>query len=929
MHNFKVHKIKIIAYLICSACFLLLSCNNENNKKYTIGVSQCSDDLWRHTVNDEMLREASFYPKTQLLFKSVKDDTQKQIEDIESFIEQGVDLLVISPNESAAMTPVVQKAMQHNIPVILLDRKIETQDYTAHIGGDNYQIGYEIGLYTVQQLKGKGNVVEIRGLEGSTADKERHDGFMAVIRKYPNIKIVAECRGDFLMETAQKEMEQLLTKVDNIDLVFAMNDPMAKGVNNALKQYSGKRPFIIGIDALPGDEGGIENIKKGIQNASFIYPTGGDKVIDLAMSILENKPFSKENVLYTAVVDKTNARVIQLQTDQIFEHQEKLKLMNNMLDQSILRYSNQKNLLYAVVLILFLILVLLLISIKAYRNKSVTNRKLEKQNKEIQEQADILSQQKEQLMMLSKQLEEATHDKLVFFTNISHEFRTPLSLILGPVETLLKSSHLNVEEKKLLDLVKRNSKRLLSLISQIIEFRSYENGKMKIYLTQDNISEFLQDLNVVFSDYAIQQKITFEYKTSEGDFNIWFDKEKTEKIYYNLLSNAFKYSNQQGTISVFLERIIEEGISYIKLSVFNTGKAIPQDKIKSIFDRFFKVNPHDAGTGIGLALTSVLVEVLHGKISVNSVDQVGTTFTVLLPTEPILDENVQEENIYTRGYTESLLDLENVQDEELFADIHQNNDKPLVLLIEDNADMRSFMHFTLQNDYTIIEAEDGVVGIEKALKFIPDIIISDVMMPHKDGYEVCSTLKENISTSHIPIILLTACSLDEQKAIGFDCGADAYISKPFNAELLSIRIRKLIESREKIKQVFGNNIVTESKKVTLGDVEQAFIARFKAYIETNISKPDLSVDDIAAEMDVSRVQLYRKIKSLTDYSPVELIKIIRLKYAVELLNTKTKKMAEVAYEAGFSSPSYFTKCFKEFYKESPTDYMKRISEIDK
>lgn len=926
MHNHKIRK--LLKYYLIILSLLFVSCSQQEDKKYTIGISQCSDDLWRNKMNDEMFREASFHPETHLLLKSVKDDTQKQIEDIESFIDEGVDLLIISPNESAAITPVVKKARQRNIPVILFDRKIDTDDYTAYIGGDNYQMGYEIGLYAAERLKGTGNVVEMRGWEGSTADKDRHEGFTNALQKYPNIKIIAEKRGDFLLQTAQSQMEQLLsTEQDNIDLVFAMNDPMAKGVSKALAQYSGKRPFIIGIDALPGVDGGIENITKGIQDASFIYPTGGDKVIDLAMDILQRKPIKKENILYTAVVDKTNARVIQLQTDQIFEHQEKLERMNNMLDQSIVKYSNQKILLYAVVLILVLIIILLIISIKAYKSKSRTNLILEQQNKEITEQANILSQQKEQLIFLSKQLEEATNDKLVFFTNISHEFRTPLTLIIGPVETLLASQKLTKEERELLDLIKRNSNRLLALISQIIEFRSYENGKMKVYISKANIADFLKDLNLVFSEYTIRKQINFEFQTSDDNFDIWFDKEKVEKIYFNILSNAFKYVDKDGKINVYLSRIEEDNTEYIKLSIFNTGKAIPKEKIESIFDRFFKVNPHDAGTGIGLALTSVLVEVLRGKITVESISGSGTTFNVLLPTQQIEDNNILKDDTYIKGYSESFLDTEKseMNDLSLFSNCSIDSVKPIVLIIEDNADMRSFMQVILQNDYNIIEAEDGVIGIEKALKFIPDVIISDVMMPQKDGYEVCRILKDNVSTSHIPIILLTACSLDEQKAIGFDSGADAYIPKPFNAELLLIRLKKLIENREKIKKNFSNNIINDTKKETLGDIEQAFINRFKSYVELNISNSELTVDEIAEEMSISRIQLYRKIKSLTDYSPIELIKIIRLKYAMNLLNTKTRKMAEVAYEAGFSSPSYFTKCFKEFYKENPTDYIKRIS----
>ncbi|NDV96874.1 response regulator [Dysgonomonas sp. 521] len=905
----------------------LLSCHPDKKSNYVIGVSQCSDDLWRETVNNEMLREASFFQGTKLVIKTVKDDTQQQIKDLESFIAAGVDLLVVSPNESAAITPVIQKAMQQGIPVILLDRKIDTEDYTTYVGGDNYQIGYEVGLYAAEHLKGAGNVVEIRGWEGSTADKDRHNGFITAIQKYPDIKIIAERRGDFLKDVAQEQMAQVLREESHIDLVFAMNDPMALGVHDAALKYSGKMPFIIGIDALPGEGGGIQNIQKGLMDASFMYPTGGDKVIDLAMKILSGQPFEKQNILYTAVVDRSNARVIQLQTDQIYAHQGKLETMNGMLNQSMTQYSNQRTLLYAILLILLLIIVLLVFSIKAYRTKSRTNAQLERQNKEIKHQAEVLAEQKEQLIFLSKQLEEATHAKLVFFTNISHEFRTPLTLILGPVETLLNSGTLATEQKELLDLVKRNSNSLLGLISQVIEFRTYENGKMRVYLSNSDLKQFLEDLNIVFSDYAKRRQVDFSFSSDNSSFNMWFDKEKVEKIYFNLLSNAFKHTERAGEIRVSLNKEIVDNKDYARLSVFNTGKEIPKDKINSIFDRFYKVNPHDAGTGIGLAFTSALVDVHQGKISVDSEDGKGTTFTVLLPFGHIEGDMIEDDNTYESGYTQSLIGIEpSASSDDLLLNSTTDTDKPMVLLVEDNVDMRSYMLHILQNDYTVLQAEDGEIGVEKAIKFIPDVVISDVMMPGKDGFEVCNILKENVSTSHIPVILLTACSLDEQKAIGFESGADAYIPKPFNAELLKIRLRKLIENRQKIKQTFSNSLINDTKKTTLGDMEQAFMNNFKNYIELNISDPDLNVDEIARNMGLSRVQLYRKIKQLTDYSPVELIKIIRLKYAVELLNVKSKTMSEVAYEAGFSSPSYFTKCFKEFYKENPSDYIKRISE---
>lgn len=913
-----------LTFLSISILLFLFSCKPEKESKFVIGVSQCSDDLWRQTMNKEMLREASFYQNIELKTKSVKDNTEQQIKDIESLIEDGVDLLVISPNESAAVTPIVQKAYKAGIPVILVDRKIDTDDYTAFVGADNYQIGKEAGIYSASVLNGRGNIVEIRGWNGSTSDTERHSGFIDGIKNFPDIHVVAQRRGNFLKKEAEKQMSEILKEHNQIDLVFAMNDPMALGVHNAVLNYSGRFPFIIGIDALSGEGGGIQNIQNGLQDASFIYPTGGDKVIDLAHKILNHENYKKENILYTAVVDKSNVRVIQLQTDQIFEHQEKLEKMNKALDQSLAQYSNQTTLFYVAILALIFISLSLFISYMGYRAKSRANLKLEKSNEEIKEQATALAQQKEQLISLSRELEEATQAKLVFFTNISHELKTPLTLILGPVDTLLASDNLVSEEKELLNLVKRNSERLSRLIIQIIEFRSYENGKMKAYFSRNDMGSFLEDLSSPFFDFAKRKNVDFHFQTDSSDFTMCFDKEKIEKIYFNLLSNAFKYTEIYGHIDVNLTKIMVENKSCAKLTVFNTGKAIPEDQIKNIFKRFYKVNPHDVGTGIGLALTSALVDVHNGSITVDSIDNVGSTFSVTLPFEQEdVDQEVELIDYYQQTDPESILTSSTEPSTDESNNMEES--KPTILVVEDNADVRNYIRNILKHDYTILESSDGQTGIDKAIELSPDVIISDIMMPNKDGFEVCQTLKENLSTSHIPIILLTACNLDEQRAMGFESGADAYIPKPFNAELLKIRIRKLIQNRQKIKEAYIKNLINGTNKTIVADLDQGFLNDFQAYIESCISDSELNVDEIARKMGLSRSQLYRKIKSLTNYSPIELIKILRLRYAANLLLSSKLSISEIAYESGFSSPSYFTKCFKEFYKENPTDYVKNLS----
>jgi len=866
-------------------------------------------------MNEELKREVALYQAdAEVLIRSVKDDTPKQIADIEWFIEQKVDVLVVSPNESEACTPVIEKAYQQGIPVILVDRKIATESYTAYVGANNYQIGKEAGHYAIGILKGKGNIAEVRGTKGSTSDAERHKGFVDALKNAPEVQIVAETWGNFLQADAKTQMQQLFQEHPHIDLVFAMNDPMAAGTHEAAMQFNGKIPFIIGVDAL--QQVGIQNIENNVQDASFIYPTGGEKVIELAMKILHKQPFERENILNTTVVDKSNVRILQLQTEQIAEKQAKIENINNQLSESLIQHTNQRMLLYLSITAIVLITVFLLMAIRAYRAKSKTNSELKRQ--------------KEQLEIVSKQLEEATQAKLLFFTNISHEFKTPLSLILGPVQTLLAHNSLPKEEQDLLFLIKKNSNRLLHLISEVIEFRSYENNKMQMYFTKGNLKSFLNELNSFFTDRIKQKKLNFQFLAEDTSFEMAFDKEKVEKIYFNLLSNALKFTPQEGSINVSLTKedlpLPPSKGEVAVLRVFNSGSYIPKDKQNEVFEHFYKINPDSEGSGIGLALVQALVASHNGTISVESTEGEGTTFVIRLPFS---QEQVSAKAVYDSNYIETHLDLlpslpASAEKLKLPTASPSAPEKPTVLIVEDNEDMRQFIRYILSDSHNLIEAENGEEGFEVAKKHLPDVVISDVMMPKTDGFDLCQLLKTNVATNHIPVILLTAYALDEQKQVGFESGADAYISKPFNVKLLKTRVRKLIENRKKIRESFSNFLLNETKQETLGKIEQQFITDFTQYVENSIANPELNIDEIADALGLSRSNLYRKIKSLTDYSPNELIRTIRVKYAKQLLNSKAKSISEVAYEVGFSSPSYFAKCFKDFYNESPTEYLERI-----
>lgn len=412
----------------------------------------------------------------------------------------------------------------------------------------------------------------------------------------------------------------------------------------------------------------------------------------------------------------------------------------------------------------------------------------------------------------------------------------------------------------------------------------------------------------------------------DTDFRTLADVEKLERIYFNLLSNAFKFTPENGKVTVRLSTLIKEDNRWIRFTVSNTGSMISAEHIRNIFDRFYKIDMHHAGSGIGLALVKAFVELHGGTISVESDEKQGTVFTVDLPVRTCDTHTVEDLLTSSASFASSVSESFSLNDalpigEEEEPGKSYDPSKTSVLIIDDNADIRSYVHGLLHTDYTVIEAADGSEGIRKAMKYVPDLIISDVMMPGIDGIECCRRLKSELQTCHIPVILLTACSLDEQRIQGYDGGADSYISKPFSSQLLLARVRNLIDSHRRLKQFFGDGQTLAKEDVC--DMDKDFVEKFKALIDAKMGDSNLNVEDLGKDMGLSRVQLYRKIKSLTNYSPNELLRIARLKKAASLLASSDMTVSEIGYEVGFSSPSYFTKCYKEQFGESPTDLLKR------
>lgn len=932
MYKHNLWLLLLLAMILFGAC-------SAREKTYLIGVSQCSEDLWRTTVNGEIMRQASLYDNIDVEIRSVKDDSDAQVSDIRYFIDKGVDLLVVAPNESEPLTPIISETYQKGIPVVLFDRKISGDNYTAYVGADNKNIGTVMGRSMIAYLGGKdsakGNVVLLRGTKGSTADKERYEGLMDALKEVdvPNVKIIAELEADFSKDKAYEVMKHLLNNLPidlQIDNILAFNDQMAAGARLAYNEDEhrvGHVPHVIGIDGLSGVGGGIEYMQEGLIDDTFVYPTGGDIVVEVARKILLNIPYEKENLIQTSIIDRIFVQQIADQRELFASQLVKFDELNKLTQNSLVRYTRQKQLNYALIGIVALSVISLIVLIWSYFNSRKYNHFLHAQNDKIRQQVDELELQKEQLLAMSRQLEEATQAKLVFFTNVSHEFKTPLSLIINPIKDALNREDIPQEAKSSLLVAERNSQKLLQLISEILDFRAHESGKMALQYQRTDFKKLIEATSQLFLDIMRKRKIHFSIETSEQDGidSIIIDPKRMEKVYANLLSNAIKHVENGGTILVRLRTVQVEGNPEMELSVHNSGSYIPEEVRDKLFQSFYTLDIHQNGTGIGLALASAIVDAHEGTISVESSEQMGTTFIVSMPfkTDKEVGANGDVVMISPQS-TVIYAENDEISSYQDALDEMQTSDKPVLLVIEDNVDMRQYIKSSLSADYHVIVASDGDKGISKALSFNPQLILSDIMMPGKDGIEVCKVLKANKQTEHIPVVLMTANSMEEQRISSYENGADGFLQKPFDIMTLKAMIINLLDKNSKLKSVLKNDWLIGRKSSSLSNGSSEMLNNIKHYVEEHIDEA-IGVDDMIQHLGLSRSKFYRDLKEITDYSPIDLVNLIKLRKAIDGMIHEGKTITEAAIDSGFSSSSYFSRAFLKYYNERPKDYINRMT----
>ncbi|MBC5645840.1 substrate-binding domain-containing protein [Parabacteroides sp. BX2] len=908
---------KLIIYRFCLLICILsltISCKREGEKKFVVGVSHSSiNDSWRKAMVLDMQVKASEYPGLTLQIKDAGEDNDTQIKQIREFIKQRVDLVIISANESEPVTTAAVEAFRAGIPTIIIDRKIYSEEYTTFIGADNYEIGRAAGLFINSLLKKeKTTIVEVWGREGSSSARDRHNGFSDALIHNDNVILKTVYGRWHSKET--KENIAALGLFDDIDIVYAHNDVMALAAREAIMEIDPlavKRIKFIGIDALPGKGKGIEAVSNGYLTASFVYPTGGTTAIKVAWQILNGQPVSKQYALTSALIDKENAGTLYLQTEQLADYQEQIEKQRNNLEEMLSEYRFLQNSVGLILLLLGVVGLLALYVIHIFRKVQRKNHELKRTNIQVE-------QQREELAVANRKIEQATTRKLQFFTNVSHEIKTPLTLILGPLNKLSKELPPDSPLADDIHIIKKNADRLKRVVSQLLDFRKVESNKMDMRVTEIDLITFIEDVSSYFDNMAQSKQIQYSFQHDVSSVMLWVDTDKMEKILANLLSNAFKFTPDGGTVTIRLQ----DHAGYVILSVEDNGKGIQPQNLSSVFDQFFTAD-HLTGTGIGLHLTHEFVGMHKGSIRVESEPGKRTVFFVELPKGK---SHFDESCVFAPSVTELSSGVANLDTREMDEIVNRTYDYT-ILIVEDDPDINAYLQKELKPNFRILTAENGLVAVDILAKENVSLVISDVMMPEMNGYELCKRIKSDIVFSHIPVILLTALSDDKQRMYGIASGADEFIQKPFNIEEVKLRIVRLLEERARLRNAFAQELQSPAASGLKTDkaesMDELFMRKFMALIEESYPDSNFSIEKASEMLGLSRVHLYRKVKELTGVTPTDFLRNYRLKQAAALLRQKDCNVNEAAYATGFSSPPYFSKCFKAVYNITPTEYQEK------
>lgn len=895
--------------------FIIVSCSRSpQSRTVRISFSQAmTTDDWRQQMNKSMQIEASLHPEVELNIFDAGNSVAKQIKDIERLIAARPDVIIVSPIQTKPVTGVVQKAIDSGIPVLIIDRKTEGETYTSYLGADNIEVGRNAANYIVTNGIENRQIIEITGLKGSSPADERSLGFEQVLKDHPSFSLVGRVHGDWEKHSVGTPLKKMMEEHPNVDYIFAHNDRMAFAAwETARNLGKEKRVKIIGVDGLNTVNGGLQHIKDGKLEATILYPTGGNEAIKLAVRMFRKEQVAKNNILNTIVIDKKNVEIIENQMDKIDQQQSVIDSQQGAIKIQAEEYASQNNLLRLLAILLVLILGLAGYSVFSTVFISRKKRELEKINQTV-------VSQKDEILKMSEIAQQSTDAKINFFTGLSHEFKTPITLIMSYAESLIEND--KIKGTRLTDevrLIHNNSERLLRLINQLLDFRKIEAQKFNLRASRVNLYDFSAEIMKNFRGEAVRRNITFELSAQNKETELFLDRSLMDKVYYNLISNAFKFTPDNGSIEISIRETSKE----VKISFKDSGIGIPEKELSDVFNPFFRAsNNTKNSSGIGLNLSKEFIQLHKGNIDVRSKQGAEFVITLLKGKEHLdIGEILESEqsaaisqDIFPEQIPKTISTIVSAESQERHS----------LLIIEDHIDLSSFLSTKLEDAYEIY-LSDGSNAIEQAVELVPDIIICDVNLNGTDGFGIANTLKKDLRTSHIPIIMLTALSNKESMIKGFQAGVDQYLTKPFSLAVLRQSLTNLLYNRERLRYYYTNNIYRVDPDTRFGLVEQDFVTRMNEIISRNMAsdKSKFSVEDLAEALNISRVQLYRKVKAILGISISDHINNIRLERAVEMLKSNDMTVSEIAYALGFSSPNYFSVAFKNKFGVSPKEYKK-------
>lgn len=903
-----------VSMMVVTGLMFCLSTGCDRKPTFRVAVSQCSGGEWRDKLNNEMRREALFADdfNIDIDIRCADDNPDTQIDQLRELAAASPDVILVSPAESGAVDDAIREIRHSGTPVVVFDRSTVHGDYDAFVGADNREIGRQAALYARSIMDGPIRAAELTGNMRSTPARERKSGFDATADSVADFKIVSVADAAWQGDSAYALIDSIVGKHPDINLVFAHNDPMAIAAGRRLEELGMRHSvMVIGVDGSP--EVGLKGVMDGSLDATVLYPTMGHKIMETALSVARGDSVPKINMSAPIpVIDSFDAAMYLSQHQALVEETAKIIKAKTTFDKLYEHHSVQQFFFIVLAVVTMFLIVILILFLRQYRaNKRLTER---------------LADRNEELRELNVRIESASRSKINFFTNVSHDLRTPLTIIAATVDRVLSGGNLTESQTTCIRLADKNARILTRLINQILDFNRYEESSIPLNLSETGLKDMIDEICSGFRTVADERGIAFEARVkAPAGFSLALDQEKMERVLYNLISNSFKFTPAGG--SVTLGAAVSDDRSTLICKVEDTGRGMGRDELNRLFERHFTNNADNPfGSGIGMTIVHAFVKLHGGDISADSAPGVGTSITFTLPVSHVAPQATPMAIGATEKYIEELGDVQSVR-------TAPDDEAPTLLVIDDNRDILELVAQLMGDRFTVIRASSGTSGIELAERYVPDIIICDIMMPGIDGLETCRRLKENVATSHVPVLMLTACTLDEHRIRGFANGADMYLTKPFDAEMLLRMVDSLINNRRRVIDAFSHTSAAASASrttvtsgpvadVTVPEIESRFYTRFLEEFNSSISDAGLSVEQLADRLGMNRVQLYRKLKALTSCSPTDLMRRLRLKKTKELLETTDLTVSEIAYKTGFSSVSYFSRCYREAYGVTPSESRK-------